>query len=40
MEKNKAQEEYDQAIKEGKTAIYADVVSEVHDIMKLKLGNL
>ncbi|KRW99058.1 hypothetical protein PPERSA_11659 [Pseudocohnilembus persalinus] len=39
-EKKQAKQEYDDAIKQGKEAAYAEIVEEVHDIMKLQLGNL
>lgn len=39
-DKAKAKEEYNEAIKQGKTAVMGEIVEELHDIMKLNLGNL
>lgn len=39
-EKSAAKKEYNDAIKAGKTAIYSEIVEELHDVMKVNLGNL
>ncbi len=38
--KEEAKEEYEAAINEGRVAAIAEIVEEVHDVMKLNLGNL
>lgn len=39
-EKEQAKQEYRDAVDAGRSAAYAEVVAELHDIMKLNVGNL
>ena len=39
-EKQQAKQEYQEAVQQGRKAAFAEIVEEVHDVMKLQLGNL
>lgn len=39
-DKEIAKQEYKEALEQGKMAAYAEIIEDLHDIMKLNLGNL